>query len=80
LSVGSCVAGMSVSMEAIFFTVVTLSSKSSWIDISCLSVSCDSCGSMKRGSFWVRLKTGRVGIGIMCPNGAICLPADCCFS
>jgi hypothetical protein len=27
-----------------------------------------------------RARTGWLGIRIMCPNGAICLPADCCFS
>ena len=21
-----------------------------------------------------------LGIGVMCPSGAICIPADCCFS
>jgi len=26
------------------------------------------------------LRTGWLGIGIMCPIGATCLPADCCFS
>jgi hypothetical protein len=25
-------------------------------------------------------KTGWLGIRIMCPSGAICLSADCCFS
>ena len=25
-------------------------------------------------------KTGWLGIRIMCPSGATCLPADCCFS
>ena len=29
----------------------------------------------KRGA-----KTGWIGIRIMCPSGAICLSADCCFS
>ena len=28
----------------------------------------------------VRAKTGRHGIRIMCPSGATCLSADCCFS
>ena len=28
----------------------------------------------------VRAKTGWVGIRIMCPSGATCQPADCCFS
>jgi hypothetical protein len=27
-----------------------------------------------------RAKTGRLGIRIMCPSGATCLPAECCFS
>ena len=27
-----------------------------------------------------RAKTGWFGINIMCPSGATCLPADCCFS
>jgi hypothetical protein len=27
-----------------------------------------------------RAKTGWLGIRIMCPNGATCFPADCCFS
>jgi hypothetical protein len=27
-----------------------------------------------------RAKTGLLGIGIMCPSGATCLSADCCFS
>jgi hypothetical protein len=27
-----------------------------------------------------RTKTGWLGIRIMCPSGATCLPADCCFS
>jgi len=27
-----------------------------------------------------RSKTGWLGIGIMCPNGATCLSADCCFN
>ena len=27
-----------------------------------------------------RAKTGWLGIGIMCPSGATCLPTDCCFS
>jgi hypothetical protein len=27
-----------------------------------------------------RAKTGWLGIGIMCPSGATCLSADCCFS
>ena len=26
------------------------------------------------------VRTGWLGIRIMCPSGAICLPADCCFS
>ena len=25
-------------------------------------------------------KTGWLGIRIMCPSGATCLPVDCCFS
>ena len=25
-------------------------------------------------------KTGWLGIRVMCPSGATCLPADCCFS
>jgi hypothetical protein len=28
----------------------------------------------------LRRKTGRLGIRIMCPSGAIYLSADCCFS
>jgi hypothetical protein len=28
----------------------------------------------------VRVKTGWLGIRTMCPSGATCLPADCCFS
>jgi len=27
-----------------------------------------------------RAKIGWLGIRIMCPSGAICLSADCCFS
>jgi hypothetical protein len=27
----------------------------------------------------VRVKTGWLGIRIMCTSGATCLPADCCF-
>ena len=27
-----------------------------------------------------KVKTGRLGIRIMCPSGATCLPADCYFS
>ena len=27
-----------------------------------------------------RVKAGWLGIKIMCPSGATCLPADCCFS
>ena len=27
-----------------------------------------------------RANTGWLGIRIMCPSGATCLPADCCFS
>ena len=27
-----------------------------------------------------RAKTGWLGIIIMCPSGATCLPAECCFS
>jgi hypothetical protein len=27
-----------------------------------------------------RAKTGWLGLRIMCPSGATCLPADCCFS
>ena len=27
-----------------------------------------------------RAKTGWLEIRIMCPSGAICLPADCCFN
>jgi hypothetical protein len=27
-----------------------------------------------------RARTGRLGIRIMCPSGATCLSADCCFS
>ena len=27
-----------------------------------------------------RVKTGWFGFRIMCPSGATCLPADCCFS
>ena len=27
-----------------------------------------------------RAKTGWLGIRIMCPSGALCLPADSCFS
>jgi hypothetical protein len=28
----------------------------------------------------LRAKTGWLGIRLMCPSGATCLPADCCFS
>ena len=28
----------------------------------------------------LRRKTSLLGIRIMCPSGATCLPADCCFS
>ena len=28
----------------------------------------------------LRRKTGWLRIKIMCPSGATCLPADCCFS
>ena len=34
----------------------------------------------KHAALRKRAKTGLVGIRIMCPNGATCLPADCCFS
>ena len=27
-----------------------------------------------------RAKTGWLGIRLMCPSGATCLPTDCCFS
>ena len=27
----------------------------------------------------VRAKSGWLGIRIMCPSGATCLPVDCCF-
>ena len=27
-----------------------------------------------------RVNTGGLGIRIMCPSGATCLPANCCFS
>jgi len=27
-----------------------------------------------------KINTGWLGIGIMCPSGAICIHADCCFS
>ena len=27
-----------------------------------------------------KTNTDWLGIGVMCPSGAICIPADCCFS
>jgi len=42
------------------------------IDICCLSARYAALGK--------RAKTAWLGIRIMCPSGATCLPADCCFS
>ena len=36
------------------------------------------CFSAKHAA--LRRKTSWFGIRIMCPSGAICLPADCCFN
>jgi hypothetical protein len=38
------------------------------------------CFSVKHVALRGKNKTGWVGIRIMCPSGATCLPADCCFS
>jgi hypothetical protein len=39
------------------------------------------CFSAKHAAIRRKSKdSGRFGIRIMCPSGAICLPADCCFS
>ena len=39
------------------------------------------CGfSAKYAELRIRAKTGWLGIRIMCPSGATCLPADCWFS
>jgi hypothetical protein len=38
------------------------------------------CFSDKHTALRKRAKTGWLGIRIMCPSGATCLPADCCFS
>jgi len=42
-------------------------------------ITCIYCFSAKHVALW-RVKTGSLGIGIMCPSGATCLSADCCFS
>ena len=34
----------------------------------------------RTGQIRLRAKTGWLGIRIMCPSGATCLSADCCFS
>jgi hypothetical protein len=39
---------------------------------------CICCFSAKYVAF--RRKAGWLGIRIMCPSGATCLPVDCCFS
>jgi hypothetical protein len=36
--------------------------------------------SAKHAALRRKRKTGCFGIRILCPSGAICLPADCCFS
>ena len=36
--------------------------------------------SAKRAALRVTAKIGWLGIRIMCPSGATCLPTDCCFS
>ena len=38
------------------------------------------CFSAKHAALRRKRKTGCFGITILCPSGAICLPADCCFS
>ena len=38
------------------------------------------CFSAKLAALRERAKTGWLGIRIMCPSGATCLSADCCFS
>jgi hypothetical protein len=38
------------------------------------------CFSAKYAALWSIAKTGWLRICIMCPSGATCLPADCCFS
>ena len=38
------------------------------------------CFSAKHAALRRKRKTGCFGIRILCPSGAICLPADCCFS
>jgi hypothetical protein len=38
------------------------------------------CFSAKHAALKERAKTGWLGIRIMCPSGATCLSADCCFS
>ena len=42
-------------------------------------MTCIYCFSAKHVALW-RAMTGWLEIGIMCPNGATCLSADCCFS
>jgi len=37
------------------------------------------CFSAKHKSIKEQEQTGWHGLGIMCPSGATCLPADCCF-
>jgi hypothetical protein len=38
------------------------------------------CFSVKLAALRRKRKTGWLGIRIMCPSGATCLSADCCFS
>ena len=38
------------------------------------------CFSAKRSALRSKVKTGWLGIRIMCPSGATCLSADCCYS
>ena len=38
------------------------------------------CFSSKQPALRVRAKTNGLGNRILCPSGAVCLPADCCFS
>ena len=38
------------------------------------------CFSAKHAALRRKSKTGWLGIRIMCPSGATCLSAECCFS
>ena len=37
------------------------------------------CFQLRTQHLGERAKTGWLGIRIICPSGATCLPADCCF-